>query len=334
LVLYVLSPPAPALARADDADRAVLALQAKGAKIDRDLKTRDKPVIRVNLSKAAITDNDLALVEPFEWLEALDLSETPITDAGLVHLHGLKRLKQLDLTETNTFAGLTDLRQKLRNDLKIDHPLVGLSGRAKGRPEGERRALALLSRSAAGFGINYRDKDWPVVRIALHGPVLPPLLAALADLPALRSLDLSLCPLADADLSALGRLEHLEDLSLYATGAGDAALAAVKRLKQLRTLNVAYDAVTDMGLANLKGLDHLQTLIVFRTRVTDEGLAHLTGLVKLQELSLSETAVTDKGLAALKGLTGLRLLSLAGTKVTDAGVADFVKALPVVKVRR
>ena len=320
---------------ADDEAQAARALQTRGAKIERDLKTRDKPVIRVFMGKLPITDADLALLSSFEWLETLDLSDTPITDAGLMRLHGLKNLKKLDLMRTNTFAGLADLGTKLPAELRIDHPLAALADTAKDRPEGERRALALLSRLPVEFRVDETDKAKPVVGLALRDmAVTDAVLAALPELPALRSLDLSLSPLKDADLSALGRLRRLENLSLYATGVRDRALAAVRGLKQLRTLNVAYNPITDKGLAELKGLPELQTLILFRTKVTDDGLSNLAGLAKLQELSLSETAVGDKGLAALKGLTGLRVLSLSATKVTDAGVADLVKALPTLKLRR
>jgi Leucine-rich repeat (LRR) protein len=330
-VLCVLS--LPSAVRADDAAQAAATLQGKGAKIDRDLKTRDKPVIRVNLAKAAINDADLALVANFEWLETLDLSDTPITDAGLAHLTGLKKLKLLDLTRTNTFAALTELRQTLPKELKIEHPLAALAETAKDRPDGERRALALLARFAAEFRID--DKEKQVVGVGLRDmPVPDALLAALPDLAALRTLDLSLSSLKDVDLAPLGRLERLENLSLYATGVGDGALASIKGLRQLRSLNLAYDPVTDKGLDELNGLGELQTLVLFRTKVTDDGLAPLAGLAKLQELSLADTAVTDKGLAALRGLAGLRLLSVSGTKVTDAGVADLVKAAPMVKVRR
>jgi Leucine-rich repeat (LRR) protein len=324
----------PAAGRSDEADRAALALTGKGAKLERDLKTKDKPVIRADLSKTEVNDDDLALLAPLEWLETLDLSDTPITDAGLAHLRGLKRLKKLDLTRTNTFAGLSALRQKLP-ELKIEHPLAALAATAKDRPEAEGKALALLSRFGAEFGSDDKDAAKPVVRVTLRdAPVADVVLAALPNLPALRKLDLSLSPLGDTDPAPLGKLERLESLSLYATGAGDSALAALKDLKQLRSLNVAYDPVTDKGLADLKGLEHLQTLILFRTKVTDEGLAELKGLAKLQELSLSDTAVTDRGLETLRELSGLRLLSVSGTKVSAEGVKKLVAAIPAVKVRR
>jgi Leucine-rich repeat (LRR) protein len=322
-------------ARADETPGAARTLESKGAKIERDTKTRDKPVVKVNMAKLAVNDEDLALLESFEWLESLDLSDTPITDAGLTHLVGLKKLKKLDLMHTNTFTGLTDLREKIGKELKIDHPLAALAETAKGRPEGERRALALLARFPAEFHVDDKDKQKPVVGIALRDmPVPDVLLAALPDLPALRSLDLSLSPLKGADLAPLGRLDRLENLSLYSTGVGDAALATIKGLKQLRSLNVAYDPVTDKGLDELNGLAELQTLILYHTKVTDEGMARLATLTKLQELSLSGTAVSDKGLAALRGLGGLRLLSLSDTKVTDAGIKDLVKSAPMVKVQR
>ena len=114
-------------ARADDADKAAAtALEGKGAKLERDLKTKDKPVIRANLAKTAITDDDLALVAKFEWLETLDLSDTPITDAGLAHLHGLKKLKQLDLTRTQHVRG-ADGPQGPAADAG-DYPPVSLPG--------------------------------------------------------------------------------------------------------------------------------------------------------------------------------------------------------------
>src|SRR5579872_1733330 len=199
LALFTMLLAAFGTVQADDEAQAARVLQAKGAKIERDLKTRDKPVIRVHMGKLPISDGDVALLGSFTWLEALDLSDTPITDAGLVHLHGLKRLKKLDLMRTNTFAGLTDLRAKLPGELAIHHPLAALAETAKGRPEGERRTLALLSRLPVEFHVDDADKAKPVVGLVLRDmPVSDLLLAALPELPALRALDLSLSPLKEA----------------------------------------------------------------------------------------------------------------------------------------
>jgi len=332
VVLLVLSVSLPG--RADDADKAAVLIEGKGAKLERDLKIKDKPVIRAHLARAAINDDDLALLAKFEWLETLDLSDTPITDAGLVHLQDLKKLTKLDLTHTNTFGGLADLKKQLPN-LAITHPLATLAASAKERPEAERKSLALLSRYGAAFKIEEKAESGPVVRVVFNDTVVyDTAIAALSDLPGLRALDLALCPLTEVDLTPLQKLEKLQELNLYNCKVRDEALEPIKDLKQLRTLNLAYNPITDKAIAELKGLNQLRTLVLFRTKVTDEGLKHLAAQGRLEVLSLSGTGVTDAGLDALKGMASLREISLAETKVTSDGVEALKKALPSVKVRR
>jgi hypothetical protein len=333
LVSFVLLSALGASSRADDA-KAVAALEAKGAKVERDLKTKDKPVIRVDLAKKSINDDDLALLVSLEWLETLDLSDTPISDAGLAHLVGLKHLKKLDLMHTYTFAGLADV-QKASPDVQIVHPLAGIAATAKARSEAERKALALLTRFAADIKADDKDEKKPIISIAmLDMPVPDSALAAIGDLPSLRSLDLSSCPLSGADLSPIGKLEHLERLSLYNTRIGDNALAVLKGLKELRVLNLSYTQITDTGLAELKGLDQLERLHLTSTKISDAGLTHLAGLKGLKELGLASTAVTDQGVEALGGLSGLTEVYLRQTKLTPAGSEALKKALPQAKIWR
>ena len=56
-----------------------------------------RPVVAIDLSWTAVSDEELAHLRVFRDLERLNLSVNRITDAGLAHLEGLDRLVRLDL---------------------------------------------------------------------------------------------------------------------------------------------------------------------------------------------------------------------------------------------
>lgn len=60
------------------------------------------PIIGVDFSHSAITDDDLQLLQSLPELQLIDLDGTDVTDAGVSHLRGLKDLKTLRLFGTQT----------------------------------------------------------------------------------------------------------------------------------------------------------------------------------------------------------------------------------------
>jgi len=75
--------------RADDAeDKAVQCLEKLGAKIVRDEKADGKPIFKVEIRGAKITDEALKELVTLKQLQKLDLAATKVTDAGLKDLTG------------------------------------------------------------------------------------------------------------------------------------------------------------------------------------------------------------------------------------------------------
>ena len=68
-------------------------------------------VDKVTWTGPEVTDNDLVILQRFEFLDTLDLTETSITDAGLKHIRDLRYLRYVYLLGTGiTDAGVTELQ--------------------------------------------------------------------------------------------------------------------------------------------------------------------------------------------------------------------------------
>jgi len=99
----------------------------------------ESDMVVVSLEGTAVTDDDLALFEDFDFVQILSLADTQITDAGLVHLEKLVKLDSLILVNTKvTEVGLARLRDVLP-DVTIDTEPVpeGTINPFTGKPIGE-----------------------------------------------------------------------------------------------------------------------------------------------------------------------------------------------------
>lgn len=86
-------------------------LRERGAAIEVDAKSPDRPVIRIRLDGPHITDRELKCLEGMTHLHTVDLFDTRVTDDGLRHLSGLTNIKWLDLESPHvTDSGLLHLR--------------------------------------------------------------------------------------------------------------------------------------------------------------------------------------------------------------------------------
>src|SRR5439155_1072506 len=90
--------------------RALEALKTLGADVRVDDSRPDKPVVEIDLSRRALTDDNVTHLAPFTALKVLRLNDTEISSAGLAHLSGLTRLEKLDLSRTKIGDG--GLRQR------------------------------------------------------------------------------------------------------------------------------------------------------------------------------------------------------------------------------
>jgi Leucine-rich repeat (LRR) protein len=200
-------------------------------------------------------------------------------------------------------------------------------------------------------------KSWKKLeRVQLRGTkVTSKALEHLAQIPTLRSIDISHTEIDDEGFELLGSLTRLESLSIGANRLEGSALTALKSLPSLRSLNAGGIQRVDSGLwglalneanlARLGELTQLTSLDLSGANLSDRGLdrpghpeaertemrdlSALAGLKQLEELSLTRTKVTPDALLQLAVLPKLKRLRLGLTpNLTSEAIEKFAAARP------
>jgi hypothetical protein len=159
-------------------------------------------------------------------------------------------------------------------------------------------------------------------------------LAVLADLTALKELNLDHTLITDEGIKQVIRAPNVRSLSFTETQITDSGLAELGPLTGLQFLRLDATGVTDAGLAHLRAFPRVWWLSLYQTAITDAGLVHLKRLTALQHLSLDKTLVTDDGLRQLSEFPSLKYVSVWETQVTDAGVGALQTKRPDLKINR
>ena len=172
-----------------------------------------------------------------------------------------------------------------------------------------------------------------------HGTGLD--LSVLSQLPTLRTLDLSGCPLSTAAMNTIVTLSELTSLNL--SGCAVAEIDALIGLQKLETLDLSNNTVSDLtalsallalrelnltnnpitSLSNLKNCTELETLYAGQCAITR--IAGLADHTKLKTLVLSGNKITD--ISALAGCTAIETLDLSGNSISDISVVSGFKKL-------
>jgi hypothetical protein len=160
-------------------------------------------------------------------------------------------------------------------------------------------------------------------------------LQLVAQLPQLRQLRLSKCPIYDAQLPLITGLKNLELLHLEATLLSDDAYQQLAGLTQLKSLALYHPALqrkefTGKGLAALKGLPRLERLIyagmvpasTAPSSTYDDGITAIGELTQLKEFQTWHTYQSEAGNAALLKLTQLKAIKLGGWLSRPPSVTD------------
>jgi len=155
-------------------------------------------------------------------------------------------------------------------------------------------------------------------------------LKALAKMPALKGLAVSLKRVDDGALSVLPSFPALR--SLVPIDVSDDGFRHVGRCTALENLWCMYCRETgDVATAHVRGLSSLKTYYAGQTKITDSSLEILAGLLGLEKIELWDVSgVTDAGIAALARLPRLRKLVVDGSPaVTRAAFAACAPAVDV-----
>jgi internalin A len=247
-------------------------------------------LVRLNISKVA--SSDLSFLEKLDptAINVLMLRGTDVTDDGLRFLTGLTNLQFLDLEQTKITDTCAPHFADLKNLVHVD--------------------FAAFDVNEEGFGVG--DK----------------VLAVLATLPKLSSVELRLTKVTDAGMAELARSSSLESVSVEGTEVTDAGLPHLAKLKNLKSLSLGvYNEgakITDEGLKIAGQMTGLQSLQLSGTPITDAGLPYLSELRNLKSLQLDETKATSAGLAFLEPLQNIQHLRLMDT-VDDEGARHLAK---------
>jgi hypothetical protein len=153
---------------------------------------------------------------------------------------------------------------------------------------------------------------------------------ALAAMPALRGLAVSLKNVDDAALSTLPRFPALR--GLMPMDLPDDGFRHVGRCEHLEDLWCMYCRDTgDTATEHLVGLSDLKTYYAGKTRITDRSLEILGRMPSLEKIEFWECAgITNAGVALLAGLPRLREITVGGSpNVTREGMAVFPDAVNV-----
>lgn len=177
--------------------------------------------------------------------------------------------------------------------------------------------------------------------LALHHSSASMDLSVLAQLPTLRTLDLSGCTLSSAamstivslpeltslnlsgcaviDINALIGLQKLEFLDLSNNTISD--LTALSALQALKELHLTNNPIT--SLANLKNCTQLEILYANQCSITR--IAGLADHTALKELYLANNQIAD--ISALASCTALQTLDLSFNAVTDISIVSELRQL-------
>jgi Leucine-rich repeat (LRR) protein len=300
----------------------------------------------LGLEGAQVSDAGMVYLKNMSKLKKLRLYGTRVTEKGFVHLKSLKNLEEINVLYGVTETGLMALSKlpSLKN-ITVDGDLLGKEG------------ITLLSKfkSLEHVYIDNTDKMDAIVKELVNLRGLKELtlgtgltdkgLIQLKTMQSLQALTIGPSRITGKGIAALAEIPSLRILQLrQAMLASEDDWAALGKLSALQRLSLRHtrSEVTDAHVAHLTGLQSLKELsidaIIVKDRkafpsmfVTDKGLEYISKLKSLEHLSLRGAKITDEGLQQLSKIKGLKWMSLQGCNVTEQGLRRLKKKLPALR---
>lgn len=306
-------------------------------------------VIRVELARLPIGNDDLAILSKLPHLQSLNLRginvfKGTLSNDGLRHISGLTQLRSLNLSANHLLndPSLMHIRKLKRlESLNLTGTRIGNDGLIHLRGLSRLKRLLLPSRTwrrgeqgekiqvpggvtidglvhLAGSSIEYLDGSF-------GGDDLHKRLGAI---PNLRHYQISWDTPTDRDLHHLQKWKRMEALEVtLSDGWRDTSrLHLLKGLSNIRTLGLGSrrDGDEPVDWSSLAVLGELRQLDGLRLYgVNDEALAALPNMESLRRLDLTCSTITGSGLAELARFPNLRELALDRFTVTDEGLAQL-----------
>jgi Leucine-rich repeat (LRR) protein len=263
VLLVAGSPLMVAVAQRPDERDSVDKIEKLGGRFRVDPKKTNNPVIELDLSNTAVTDEDLQLLKDLPDLRVLILGGTQgtkVTDKGLEHLKGSVNLQRLHLYGTPI----------------TDEGMVHLKGLT------DLRLLHLVGTRVSTDGLKHLKGMTRLEQLDYYG-IDDAGLVHLKRLTSLKTLHLYRCTVTDAGLEHLAGLTKLQTLHFGSAEITDDGLKHLKKLTALRDLSLdappghfgGGNPITDAGIEHLKGLTRLEVLNIRHTQVTNAGVKQL-----------------------------------------------------------
>jgi internalin A len=293
----------------------------------RPVKDSSGEIVELDLTDTWVSDADMAKVAQLRHLRKLDLSHTKITDRGMellarlenvtdlncyyaeylteegiAHIRNWKHLERLNLRGTKVTSKVFDSLAKLTSLRSLDIGFTQIED------EGFDQLGALTKLTSLAIGGN-----------RLSGAALPllKLLPSLEELDVggLQRVDSGLwgLPLTDDNLARIAELKALRSLNL-----ADATLAD-RGVDRPGSPDAERSELRD--LSKLASLVNLERLDLSRLPVTAESLLPLSRLPKLRELRLGLAKNVDD--SALPTLMKIRTVYVSGSKISAEGMAKL-----------
>lgn len=211
-------------------------------------------VVRVDLSRRSITDEDLALLKNLPQLQELELTETSVSDAGIEHLKDLVNLRRLVMADTAiTSEALAHLRGlKDLDTLYIMRMNVADDGLVHLRDLAKLRHLSMNGTAVSDAGLAHLSGldlySLGIAQTQVKGPGLKHLVGQKN----LTLLAIEGNEIGEEHLAHLAHLRNLRHLFIGLPEVSDQAILHLQRLKSLRSLRVRDPAPGGDDLAKLR----------------------------------------------------------------------------------
>ncbi len=235
------------------------------------------------LQNSRITDDGIEALASLIEVTEFETSQR-MTDASFVHLRGMVKMERLTLLKMGVtgdglrhLAGMSRLRSLqicscTLTDAALSHlPVLP--------------ALTMFNLSSStgctDAALECLGRLQNLEHFSLNGaPATGPGLRHLAELPHLRSLDLSggsTRITSDDDFGQLPTLPTVEYLTLGHTYITDAGLVYLTRLPGVKSLSLEMTDISDAGIVYLGALPNLESVNLNHTKVTLRGVQELKG---------------------------------------------------------
>lgn len=306
-------------------------------------------VIRVELARVPIGDDDLAILSKLPHLQWLNLRginvfKGTMTNDGLRHISGLTQLRLLNLSANHLLnsPSLFHIRKLKKLEwLDLTGTRIGNEGLTHLRDLPRLKRLRLPSQTWRRG--DHGEKIWVPGGVTIDGLVHlagssieylegsfggDKLCERLGAIPNLSHYHITWDSPSDRDLVHLQNWKRMEALQVSLSGGwkDSSRLHLLKELSNLRTLELGArrDGDERVDWSSLDVLGELRQLDGLRLYgICDDALAALPQMNSLRRLDLTCSTITGSGFSELARFPNLRELALDRFTVTDEGLAQL-----------